>query len=460
MKYILALSFCFLFLGKIHAQGKRSATAKTRILFVLDASGSMLESWDKGNKLSSAKTILSKMIDSLAKIPNTEVGLRVFGSLSPLSANDCKDTKLEVPIRANNGSAILEKISALRARGITPIYYSLSQAAADFGSATNNANNRNIIVLVTDGIESCDGDVCEIARTLQKRNISLTPLIIGLGMSRSDLDKFNCMGRVFDANSNQSFKNSINTAFITLFNKTTTTINLLDAAGKPTVSNIPIVLYENQTNAVRYTFMHTLNGKNLPDTIYPDAIDKYTAIIYTTPPIVKTDINIIPDKHNNIDIPVLQGDITLKTTGTETSKTKALIKIAGTNETIETQTIGSTNKYLTGNYDIEVLTLPRIYFTNVAVTTNATKTIEIPAKGTVNFTLGKSEIITAQIFTVKKNELVFVSDITGGVPKTTIGLQPGLYKIVYKLKNDRKAQNTKELEFGVASGGTQTLGLY
>ena len=250
-----------------HAQ-KKGVIQKTRILFVLDASGSMLENWDKGNKLSSAKTILGKMIDSLSLLPNTEIGFRVFGSESPLSANDCKDTKLQVPIRANNGAAIKQKLVELRARGITPIYYSLTQAAADFGNVTNNAANRNIIVLVTDGIESCKGDVCEISRILQKKNITLTPFIIGLGMTKVDLDKFNCMGRVFDASNNQGFKSSLNTAVNTLFNKTTLTVNLLDEKGKPTISNVPMVFYDAVGGQSRYEYVHTLNNKNNPDTLW------------------------------------------------------------------------------------------------------------------------------------------------------------------------------------------------
>src|SRR5690348_8471680 len=107
---------------------------KTRILFVLDGSGSMLEPWGRPHqtKMSMAKSILSKIIDSLQQNVNVELALRVYGHRSPREINNCKDTWLEVPFQSKNHKLIIEKINEIKPKGVTPITYSLEQAANDF----------------------------------------------------------------------------------------------------------------------------------------------------------------------------------------------------------------------------------------------------------------------------------------------------------------------------------------
>ena len=72
---------------------------KTRILFLLDASGSMLAEMEDVNRWAVAVTLLSNMADSLRQVQDVEIGLRVFGHNKPNSLRDCNDTKLEVPFR-------------------------------------------------------------------------------------------------------------------------------------------------------------------------------------------------------------------------------------------------------------------------------------------------------------------------------------------------------------------------
>ena len=47
-----------------------------RILFIFDASQSMLGRWQSGRKIDIAKKLLSNMVDSLKNIKNLEIGLR------------------------------------------------------------------------------------------------------------------------------------------------------------------------------------------------------------------------------------------------------------------------------------------------------------------------------------------------------------------------------------------------
>ncbi len=69
---------------------------KSRVLFIFDASQSMLSRWQSGRKIDVAKRMLNSMMDSLKNIPDLEVALRVYGHQSNYPPQDCNDTKLEI----------------------------------------------------------------------------------------------------------------------------------------------------------------------------------------------------------------------------------------------------------------------------------------------------------------------------------------------------------------------------
>src|SRR5690242_5014033 len=83
---------------------------KTRILFVLDGSGSMEGLWE-GNesRIDIAKKILTRLVDSLRVNENLQLALRVYGHRFSRQANNCQDTKLEVPFAVKNHNAIISK---------------------------------------------------------------------------------------------------------------------------------------------------------------------------------------------------------------------------------------------------------------------------------------------------------------------------------------------------------------
>ena len=124
---------------------------------------------------------MGEFLDSLKSIPNLELALRCYGHQTFIKpTRNCKDTKLEVPFNVASKSAplIKQRIQKLEPLGTTPIAYSLGESAADF---TPCSNCRNIIILITDGIEECDGVPCEVSAALQKKGIFLRPFVIGVG---------------------------------------------------------------------------------------------------------------------------------------------------------------------------------------------------------------------------------------------------------------------------------------
>src|SRR5687768_2344419 len=132
----ISLFFC-LFLPEFSLFGQninqQALPEKTRILFVLDASGSMEATWGKDqSRMDVAKSILTRLVDSLRINPKLELALRVYGHRYSRQSNNCNDSQLEVPFGVNNHNIIINEIKDLTPRGVTPITYSLLEAAKDF----------------------------------------------------------------------------------------------------------------------------------------------------------------------------------------------------------------------------------------------------------------------------------------------------------------------------------------
>ena len=438
------------------AQSKPNSNIKTRILFMMDASGSMTNNWSTSNRFKISKTVIAAMADSLQKIPNIEMGLRVFGSMSALSLHDCKDSRLETPIRPNNANNVKLKLNSLQAKGITPIAYALEQCANDF--IGSNEKCRNIVILITDGIESCEGNACEISKKLQQKGIILQPFIIGLGLSAESAATFDCIGRYDDAQDEIGFKRALKSTMNFILNNTTLQLNLLDEKGKATETNIPVTFYDNTVGAQRYHFIHTLNARGNADTLQIDPINNYNIVVHTIPAIEKKDVRIATNQHNSINIAAAQGELLVTTDGLSTYKELAcVISKANETESIDVLTINEKRKYLTGLYDVEILTLPRISIRATRIAQSELTTIKIPAPGIVTILNTNAVPVLGSIFKEKGQDLDWVCDINGNAITETITLQPGNYRLVYKNKGSKRAMTTRDERFKISSGNSATI---
>ena len=142
----------------------------------------MYAQWDGNSRMEIAKELLSNMLDSLDNKENLQVGLRCYGHQKPSPPQDCKDTKLEVPFGTNT-MPIKQRLTTLRPKGTTPIAKALESGALDFPAVTSNS--RNIVILITDGIEECGGDPCAVSRLYQEKKIILKPFVIGIGLVKN-----------------------------------------------------------------------------------------------------------------------------------------------------------------------------------------------------------------------------------------------------------------------------------
>jgi Ca-activated chloride channel family protein len=406
-------------------------------------------------KINIAQKLLSEMLDSLQEVENLELALRVYGHQKNFPPQDCNDTRLEVPFARNNAKKIQHRLKTIVPRGTTPIASSLEKAGGDFPECDRC---RNIIILITDGIEECGGDPCAVSRSLQKRGVVLKPFIIGIG---KDFKKeFDCVGTYFDATSEQSFSKALNVVISQALNSTTAQINLLDEAGKPTETNVNMSLYDNFSGKIKYNFIHTMNHRGLPDTLILDPLLIYNLQVHTIPPVFKDSIRLNPGKHTTIAVDAPQGDLLLKMDAShrQSRDTRAIVRQSGKYQTLNVHPVNRKEKYLTGHYDLEVLTLPRMYVEDVEIKQSHTTTVEIPGPGIA--VIQKSTQGFGSVYVEKENRLEWVYNLSEDQTQESLLLQPGRYVVVFRARFARNAINTLEKSFEIFTGRTTQVEIY
>ncbi|HWB64520.1 MAG TPA: VWA domain-containing protein [Chitinophagales bacterium] len=428
----------------------------SRILFVLDGSGSMKQTWDGKPKFEMAKELLFKLIDSVErKNPNVEFAVRVFGFQSPNYDRNCKDSKLLIPFAKNNASKINTGLGNIHPQGMSPIAYSIELGAKDF---PDDEHSLNSIILITDGEETCGGDPCKISKGLLAKRISLKPFIVGLNVDTNAYDKFKCIGAFFDTHDEASFYNTVGIIIKQTLNTTTAQVNLLDQNGNPTITNIPFTLYDHLTGKIEYNFIHTMNEKGNPDTLYLDPVGVYDLELHTFPPIRKNEIELTPGKHNIIALDVPTGSLNVECAGASVANNNAqvLVRNKGQKGILNIQGFNSESNYISGGYKLEALTTPETII-DTAILPGTLNHLKVPIYGTL--TIMANDVLLASVYAAATNPLHMVQSFTMDNKVMNVQLQPGSYLIVYRPKNSYRSNSTKTKSFTIEESRTTVLNL-
>jgi Ca-activated chloride channel homolog len=454
MKKIILISLLFSCAIVLNAQEFNKDKKLTRILFIMDASISMEEPWEGMRKFDRSRHLMLELLDSLKNIQyqeNLQVALRVYGHQSPVPPRDCKDSRLEVGFQYENIDFIKEVLLNISPKGTTPIAYSLEQSATDFPDCDDC---RNIIILVTDGLERCQGDPCAISVALQKKGIVLKPYIIGISLETHIADIMDCVGNYYNTANSNEFRQAMNTVVAQITNMTTVQVNLLDTDGNPTETNVMMSFHDNFSNEVRYSYMHTLNKFGEPDTVYLDMLSVYSLKVHTIPPVYVDKIELDDGKHNIIEVAAPQGELLVNITGNnpENKNIKCVIRTSGLLNTVHILDADKKQKLITGLYDLEILTTPRIYKNAVKINQGRVTEISIPEPGDViiNFKNPAFGTLVHEHGRILTN----IYDFTPDNQHYRFRLQPGNYRIVYREQQHKSTNNSSETTFRVLEGRT------
>jgi len=170
---------------------KRAEPASLRVVFekeavqetarnvelILDASNSMWGQIGGEAKIAIARRVLGQIIEGLPETMN--VGLRVYGHRYGLNdPKACTDTELLVPIRPVEKARLIDTVNKIQLKGKTPLVHSVLEAIKDFAAMPNGS-----IILVTDGIESCGGDIKSIGPAVKGSGLEIKVHIVGFDIT-------------------------------------------------------------------------------------------------------------------------------------------------------------------------------------------------------------------------------------------------------------------------------------
>jgi Ca-activated chloride channel family protein len=432
---------------------KKTSPKPIRILFVFDASKSMIAKHENSTRMDGAKNLFYRFVDSLGKDKTMQFALRMYGHTVKYPPGDCKDSKLIVPFGPDNLDLIKQKVSEAKPTGITPIEHSLTEAANDFTDGKTN----NIVILITDGIEECGGDPCKARQKLLAKGIVFKPFIIGIGLSPEQIKTFECVGTFYDYDNQSTFSTISSIIQQQKLNKTTAQVNLLDNASRPKETNVNMTFYDVDRKEYKYNYIHTLNYQENPDTLYLDDFPTYKVIAHTIPPTESKEVKLSVGKHNIIAIDAPQGFLNIKRNEgayNYNEKVKCIIRKANDLNTLNVQPLNTTEKYIVGNYDLEILTLPRIFIDRNAIEQSKTKTIEIPNAGVLQVKC--LEAGDGSILLKRNGRLEWVCNLNTQTLQTYY-LQPGNYVGTWRAKSLRGSIYTVEKKFTITSDNQTTI---
>jgi hypothetical protein len=149
------------------------------VAFILDASNSMNKPLGAESRLDAAKNALIELLAVVETIERT--GLYVYGHRvdKDNEVESCQDIEALFPILPEDAAAndqVLGAIQSLNARGKTPIAEALVAVSNDLLTY----GGESVIVLITDGEETCGGDPLVVAEMLGTLDPPMTLHIIGL----------------------------------------------------------------------------------------------------------------------------------------------------------------------------------------------------------------------------------------------------------------------------------------
>lgn len=147
-------------------------------MIVFDASGSMAGSLAEGigAKIRRIDEVRKALAQALPRVVHyRRIGLITYG---PGSYKQC-NVELKLRPQPNAAQRILNDVNGLNPSGKTPLTAAVEQAA----EVLHYNAEPGVVVLLTDGEETCDGAPCALGKRLKAEGLQLTVHVIGFRMT-------------------------------------------------------------------------------------------------------------------------------------------------------------------------------------------------------------------------------------------------------------------------------------
>jgi len=221
LRYLTGQSYTTLATAKLHvtpgtvpgrlrvvSDAPEAVGTYSAVEFLLDASGSMLQRIGGERRIELAKKALIDLTSNVLPA-NADFALRVFGNKE---AGSCR-TDLEIPLATLDKAAAVAHIKTINSMNLakTPIGASLLAVQKDLAGVKGPA----LVVLVTDGEETCDGDPRAAIEALRAAGLDVRVNIVGFAVDEVALkETFEAWARLgnggfFDAQDGAQLQSAI-----------------------------------------------------------------------------------------------------------------------------------------------------------------------------------------------------------------------------------------------------------
>jgi len=174
------------------------------VILILDSSGSMSDRMNGSTRMQIAVRELESFVKSLPE--STELGLVAYGNRIP----GCSSARLYSSLKRNNSSEILAKLPLFYPAGSTPIAKTLELVSQHI----LHNQKKTEIILISDGIESCDGDPIKEIREIRKKNPNVILHVLGLNVPKNEEKELEALaqigsGKYFSVGSSNAMKQAL-----------------------------------------------------------------------------------------------------------------------------------------------------------------------------------------------------------------------------------------------------------
>ena len=161
-----------------------TAQAADDVVIVYDASGSMWGQIDGTSKMEIARNVLADLVNDWDSEIN--LGLVAYGHRSK---GDCTDIETMIAPAPVDRDSFIDTVNTIRPVGKTPISASV-QHAADLLSYRDNPAT---VVLISDGVETCNADPCALSAQLAKQGVKFTAHVVGFDLDHAAQAGLSCI---------------------------------------------------------------------------------------------------------------------------------------------------------------------------------------------------------------------------------------------------------------------------
>lgn len=156
---------------------------KMNVLVLLDASGSMKGEIAGQTKMKLAKAAIARFIEQIPG--DAHVALIAYGHVGSSADSDkitsCSSVESVYPLSVYQAENFTNSLNSFHASGWTPLAGAINKAR-EILQAYPSDDYSNLVYMVSDGVETCDGDPVAAAQQLQSQSIKAKVNIIGFNV--------------------------------------------------------------------------------------------------------------------------------------------------------------------------------------------------------------------------------------------------------------------------------------